>query len=118
MPEWVRTEIALARGWVDNRAAALDEKALVWLADALDKAERERDEDDRIRSRMFSLLLAIKHDAEWHDLQSRTPRVQFSAYHAEADALLSELISPSVGESASKMMAQMALASHPVPEGK
>lgn len=40
------------------------------------------------RDRVVALLLAIKHDAEWRD---HCVRQQFTAYHAEATALIAEL---------------------------
>jgi hypothetical protein len=82
------TSEALGEGDFDSiskHAAAL-RADLAAARSLLRDATRERDD---IRNRMGVLLIAIQHDSEWP--RPRDFEDTFSAYRAEASALLSEL---------------------------
>lgn len=93
--------------WPDSRPCVVDQPDVRTVLSVLSGAQEDSKRDSRVRERMVALLTAIKHDAEWHDHQCRTPRVQFSAYHAEADALLSELVPAATAAAVASMMAMM-----------
>jgi len=127
MPEFVQAEVRISRAWVKTD----QDRAVVWLTDALDRAQRERDEAvNAYEKTMIQRDMArneLAGERRSHEMLANLRRNQLlvnAALQKECDAMR-KLVTEAIGwdeeaidgEQLSAAIAEYR-ASHTLPEGK